>query len=245
MWNTQYDLQDPNPEGRAIYPEKVERMFVGASVLSEVGDGEFPYREFELPVEGATYATGGDWARTRDYVEITTLRTDVTPLRLVAYERFRKKATQYTLAQVEGRVARYPGTLTHDATSLGGQMMDDLIEVGEDTAVAGVEMVGRRRRDLFTDYILAIEHEEIVSPRIDVLYNQHKFVKNDDLWGAGHPPDGFVAGALAYRGSGAAGTTRPLRLLGGASSQASPDATGLDRMLRFLGGGNGHGNGGG
>lgn len=215
MWNTEVELQEPSPEGRAIDTEKVDRMFMGEEILGQ-GD-EFPYREFEPPVAGATYATGADWARTSDFVEIVTLRDDVLPMRLVAYQKFRKKPTPYIVAQFEHQTSRYPGRAAHDATSLGGKIMHDLLtpEGAEFTATEGVTMVGKVRHNLFTDWILAIEHELVVSPRIRTLYRQHKFVRNDDLFKSGeghHPPDGFVAGAMACKASVA--VTRQLRIVG-------------------------------
>lgn len=245
MWKVQYDLQEPSPEGRAIDVEKVERMFFGEPIPSETEN--FAYAEFEPPVEHASYATGADWARSRDFVEIVTLRDDVFPLRLVAYQRFRKRPTPYIIAAFEAQTTRYPGTSANDATG-GGTYLQDLIEQPTEAFV----MVGMRRKNLFVDYIVAIEHEEIVSPKIDVLYKQHKFCKNDDLWKpSGHPPDGFVAGSLAYHASSAA--TRPLRF-GGTKYEASARSlpqlastqvksepleqeqkTGIERALGFLG----------
>ena len=61
-----------------------------------------------------------------------------------------------------------------------------------------VTMVGRVRTDLFRHYIGAVERHEIVCPRIDVLYTEHKYCGEDDLFGNGHPPDSVVALALAY-----------------------------------------------
>lgn len=212
MWSVQYDLQEPTAEGRAIDPSKVERMFLGASIPSPVLD-EFPYREFERPIEGASYATGADWARTSDFVEMITLRDDVFPLRLVAYQRFRKRPVQYIQQQFDYQTLRYPGTSAHDATSFGGQVMNDLIAQDGQTAPEGVIMTGGRRKFLFTNYVVAIEREELISPRIEPLYRQHKFCRNDDLFGTGHPPDGMVAGAMAYHAS-AAGTTQ-LRMVTG------------------------------
>jgi len=235
-WRVEVELGDPSPEGRAIDPEKVERMFMGPVLTSPVRH-EVPYREYEAPRAHASYATGGDWARSRDFVEIVTLRDDVFPLRLVAYQRFRKRAAPYIVAAFDHQTERYPGTASHDATSLGGKLMQDLLteEGSGDTSIEGYEMTGRRRQNLFTDYILAIEHEEIVSPRIDVLYRQHKFVRNDDLrpGGTGHPPDGFVAGAMAYHASAAA--TQPLRLLNADTPERHQTEQPTDRLLKFLG----------
>lgn len=248
MWRVEVELGEPSIEGRAIATEKVERMFMGAEITA-LGAPEFPYAEFEPPVQGAHYVTGGDWGRTKDFVEIATLRDDVWPMRLVAYQRFRKRPAPYIIAQWEYQTSRYPGESAHDSTSLGGKIMHDLISPeGQDTGVEGVTMVGRVRANLFTDYILGVEHEEVVSPRIVLLYNQHKFVTNDDLrpGGTGHPPDGFVACAMAYKASRA--STRPLTLLTGhvapprgyaalvakTEPPALPPAKGLARALAFL-----------
>jgi hypothetical protein len=212
MWDTQYDLQEPSPEDRAIDPEKVERMFLGAEIPGDGADETFHYREFEAPVEHATYSTGADWARTADYVEIVTWRDDVVPLRLVAYQRFRKVASPLMLARFSRQCERYPGTSANDATG-GGVYLQDWLPDGTE----GFVMVGQRRRALFNDYILAIEHEELVAPRIRPLYRQHKFCRNKDLWSqSGHPPDGVVASSLAYNASQRA--TRPLRLSGSRNS---------------------------
>ena len=44
-------------------------------------------------------------------------------------------------------------------------------------------MVGRARIDLFRNYIGAVERHEIVCPRIDALYTEHKYCGEDDLYG--------------------------------------------------------------
>lgn len=215
MWKVQYDLQEPSPEGRAIDQSKVERMFVGPEIAYPTE--EVPYTEFEPPVEGATYATGADWAgHGGHFVEIVTLRDDVFPMRVVAYERFRKRAAPYSIACYEKRLERYPGESAHDATG-GGTYIHDFIE----QPTLGFVMVGMRRKNLFVDYIVEIEHEGIVSPRIAPFYKQHKFCKNDDLFRVGgHPPDGFVAGALAHSCSAAA--TKPLRIVGAQAKKEIP-----------------------
>lgn len=256
MWKVQYDLQEPSPEGRAIDPGKVERMFIGEEIVS-TGEN-FAYREFEPPVEGATYATGADWARSRDFVEIVTLRDDVFPLRLVAYQRFRKRATPYIVAAFDAQVSRYPGVSANDATG-GGTYLQDLLDEPSEAFV----MVGMRRKNLFVDWIVSVEHEEIVSPKIKALYDQVKFCRNDDLFKVGgHPPDGVVAFSLAHHCSVAG--TRPLRVgsqgarkeiprsvpqlppvivQSAAQEQANEPKTAIDRALGFLGSNGSNGNG--
>jgi hypothetical protein len=61
-----------------------------------------------------------------------------------------------------------------------------------------VTLVGQRRADIFTRYIAGIESGVIEAPMIHYADGEHRYVTNDDLRGAGHPPDTFVAGALAF-----------------------------------------------
>jgi hypothetical protein len=51
---------------------------------------------------------------------------------------------------------------------------------------------------MFSNYISAIERHAVISPYIEALHGQHLYVSVDDLYGDGHPPDGFVAGAIAW-----------------------------------------------
>ena len=59
-------------------------------------------------------------------------------------------------------------------------------------------MVGQRRRDLFTDYVAALERHEIKAPRLEPFYTEHRYCRVDDVFGRGHPPDTVVAMVLAY-----------------------------------------------
>ena len=55
-----------------------------------------------------------------------------------------------------------------------------------------------KRSGMFNDYIAAIESGLISYPMIKTAYEDHKYVTNDDLFGGGHPPDSFIAAALAW-----------------------------------------------
>jgi hypothetical protein len=63
----------------------------------------------------------------------------------------------------------------------------------------GVVLVGQTRADVFTKYIAAIEGKAIESALIRYCEGEHRYCTNEDLTGSGHPPDSFVAGAMAYR----------------------------------------------
>lgn len=194
MWDAEYEVQEPNPEGRAIDPEAVERMFDPAL-------GTFATREgqeliLEEPEEGASYATGSDWAKKKDWTIIVTYRTDVKPMRVVAFLRTQRRPWPEMVARLDDRVSKYPGPAAHDATGIG-----DVIAGYLKCDAEAVILVGRERTEVFAGHIQSIEHDEVRSPRIDFLYGEHKYVTSDDLYGAGHPPDSFVACALARRAS--------------------------------------------
>lgn len=192
MWSAEYDLQEPSPEGRAILPEKVDACFVKSlgEYLGELG------REvvIEEPVEGATYATGADWAKEKDFTVIDTLRTDIRPMKRVAWVRLGRMSWPTMIGKFNARVEAYKGAACHDATGLGNVVSDY-----QSVNAKGVVLSGQVRSDVFSKYIVAIENGTIVSPKIRYCEGEHRYCTNDDLAGSGHPPDSFVAGALAYK----------------------------------------------
>ncbi len=217
MWQVEYDLQEPSPEHRAIQPEAVEAMFDAKLGGYKGRSGE--YIEVEPPAfvcgkcglsaeQGedpkcpncgrdvmvlAQYATGADWGKKKDWTIIITNRTDVKPARLVAFERCGRLPWPIMVEKFDKQVRRYDSRAAHDGTGLG-TVVDDLLSV----AATSFTMVGRARSDLLSNYIKAIESGEVVSPRIDFMYNEHKYASVDDVYGRGHLPDTIAAGALAW-----------------------------------------------
>ena len=194
QWEVEYELGEPSHESRAIMPEAIAVMF--DRELGVFDGGVQQYIEIEAPVEGATYATGADWARDVDWTIIVTLRTDVFPLKVVAFLRTGRRPWPFMIKQFDDRVERFQGPSDHDATGLG-TVIDDYIKSDSE----GVVMTGKDRDALFTDYILAIEKGEIECPYITFMESEHKYCTVGDLYGSGHPPDTIVAGAMAYRAS--------------------------------------------
>ena len=192
MWKAEYDLQEPSPEGRAILPEAVDACF-----LKSLGEhpGELG-REItiEEPVAGATYATGADWAKKKDFTILDTFRTDVRPMRRVAWVRLGRMAWPTMIAKFDERVKKYKGPACHDATGLG-----DVVGDYQNVRAEGVILSGQTRSDVFTKYIAAIENGTIRSAAIRYCENEHRYCTNEDLMGSGHPPDSFVAGAMAFK----------------------------------------------
>lgn len=197
MWQTEYDLQEPSAEGRAIVTEKIDAMF-----KRELGHYRGALRELieiEQPEAGARYATGADWARKKDFTIIATFRYDCRPMRLVAFQRRGREPWPAMISAFDMQCSKYKGRAHHDATGIG-----DVIESYMKTNATGVMMVGRDRHDLLTEYIAAIEDGMIESPLIDYMQSEHKFASHDDVFNSGpglHLPDTISAGALAYRGT--------------------------------------------
>jgi hypothetical protein len=105
-------------------------------------------------------------------------------------------------AYLEDRHRRIRRRALHDGTGLGDVIAGYLtrpatafILVGRDRSgsVLGIRQRDRARRDR--------------APLISSLQSEHKFVTTKDLYEpSGHPPDGVVAGALAYRASRGGGS---------------------------------------
>lgn len=235
LWRVEVELGEPSPEGRAIVPEMVEAMFslayeAGArAAAEEIQEPEGRYFEFEPPTASGQYANGCDWAKELHHTVIWTWRTDVTPMRLVAYERLNRRPWPFMIERFMERIRRYPGESFHDALGVGAEARDYFTE-----DVRDFEMIGKKRNDLFLDYISAIERGELRAPRILNAYHAHKYVRNKDLFtvpsqahapgqqGKGHPPDAFVAGAISYQA--ALAIRNPLTLVG-SSTGATPVQT--------------------
>jgi len=209
MWETEYELQEPNAGVLALDTLSVDGMF------GVTGDGQYEkyegkvdeYLEFELPQAGGRYVTGADWARKVDKTAIATLRIDCTPARLVAFEQMNRRTWDYMIGRLETRLLRYGGVGNHDATGLGDIVAERLQGNAElrksKVKVLDTILVGKHRSDMISSYVSAIESGDITSPFITYLYNQHRYASRDDLYGArdeGHLPDGFCSVALAWAG---------------------------------------------
>ena len=202
MWETEYDLQEPNFEGRAIDSAMVMLSFPeGMGIYS----GEEPVRA-QMPGEGK-YITGVDWAKSKDYTIAATYKvTSFNPVKYecVAWQKMSRMTWPVMVGKVIEQWREYGGALVHDATGLGA-VVDDLIKERvtprEAKMVKPVVMKGGEwRAALFSEYVAAIERQDIVSPRIDFAYREHLYVSNDDLYkSGGHPPDTIVAGAIAWK----------------------------------------------
>jgi hypothetical protein len=200
MWLREYELQSPTTEMLAIAPEKLAAMFRRDLGVYQGYLGE--YIEIEEPVYGGAYAHGADWAAKSDMTVVVTMRFDVLPARIVAFQRMNRRPWPEMVALLDERQRRMRGMAFHDGTGLG-DVVDGYLKEPAEAFVFG----GKSRTDLLSDYIVAIEHGQVEAPMIEYMYDEHANASVDDVFGSGHLPDTFAAGALAWKavkeGSGA------------------------------------------
>ena len=197
MWKTEYDLQEPSFAGRAIDTDAVDRCF--DKELGEFG-GDKPI--IGHAQQQAIYLTAADWAKEKDWTIVATFDTSQHPWVCVGWQKIGRLPWPVLVRKAVGQWKHYGGKFVHDRGGTG-QFVDDLIreEVGDQAykMCKGIDAPqGRAREAMFTDYIAAIEHDDIRYPRIDYAYAEHKYVTTEDLYGKGHAPDSFIAGALAW-----------------------------------------------
>lgn len=220
MFAVEYELQEPSITGRAIDPGAVESTFDKAwfvddqpGVLYELGrnlvpvsvevgeDGE-PVESNVVPLRSSGYVTGVDWAKESDWTVISTFDASVSPWRLVAWERTQRQPWPVMVQKVVDRVNKYPGILVHDATGIGNVLGDLLADVRLRFPVVDVVMAGRAREAIFSEYISGLEQGQFWMPRLQFLYDEHRYCRMLDLYSGygpgGHPPDTFVSAALAW-----------------------------------------------
>ena len=193
MWSNEYELQEPNPSGRAIVPATVEKMF--QRELGEASGYDDELHIFEAPKKGGRYAHGADWARKIDRSVFITRRIDVKPFRLVAFRAINRQPWPVMERYFIDQIKMYGGRAMHDATG-GGDVVDSHLGNMAEPFI----LTGRDRTELFADYVAEVERGEFVSPYIKLMYDEHKVAGVDDLFRpGGHPPDTIVGSALASR----------------------------------------------
>ena len=192
MWSTEYELQEPSTEGRALSSNAL--LFTFKESIGELKDRLGAYYEFEPPSDTGAYSTGVDWARDKDFTVIITVRFDVSPKRIVAYERAQHEPYPSLISRAQRQRDRYGSQYSaHDATGIGAVITDYL--EGE-----WIDFKVHSRAQVFGDFLIALEEEQLESPKIDSVYDDFKYCRLTDLYGTGHPPDSMFAAALAWTG---------------------------------------------
>jgi hypothetical protein len=198
MWQTEYDLQEPSFDGRAIDSASVERCFDAS--MGEFDGDKMVYMDY---VPTRHYLTAVDWAKHRDQTIIATFDTTEHPWTCVAWQKVNKLPWPNLVAKAVGQWRQYGDRFVHDRTGVGEFAHDEIraqVTSTEFAKVIGVVMGGGRERDaLYNDYIAAIEHDDVRYPRINWAYKEHLYVTPDALFTSKeHAPDSVVVGALAW-----------------------------------------------
>lgn len=214
-WDNEVELQEPNPESRAINRDAVRQMF--KVELGKFAGEPRQYIEIEKPIPGEKYATGADWAKDSNWSIIITLklgkfvkdekgaRKTVRPHKLVAFERLGRENWNGIVDRYDERLKRFPGGGLHDETGIGNVITDQITSAGS----VGFNFSNvKERARMLNDYCVAIENGEIEAPFISYMEQEHRTAARNDLYGTGHLPDTISGGALALKQPTMAGWVR-------------------------------------
>lgn len=196
MFEVEVELQDPVVDGTLFPPDFVYAMWDADKGVVPGKPNE--YYEFAAPEVGVKYATGVDWAKSKDWTVITTRRMDTWEL--VAWERTQRLPWPAMIRKALDRAKRYPGSMAHDATGIGDVIADVFPEeLRKHRNVHDVVMRGSERSEMFTEYMTALEQNTFKGPCVEFARAEHLYCMYKDLFTAGgHPPDSVVAEAMAW-----------------------------------------------
>lgn len=210
MFKVEVELQDPVIDGTLFPVDKVNDMWDSSRGNYEGKPGELII--LEDPQPGVIYATGVDWAKSKDWTVITTRRMDSWDL--VAWQRLQRLPWPVMVRAALDRIKAYPGSMAHDATGIGDVIADLFPEEARRyRSIHDVTMRGSARSELFTEYMTAMENGVFHGPEISFPRTEHLYCVYKDLFSVGgHPPDSIVAECMAWYCRGmrlAAGAIKP------------------------------------
>jgi hypothetical protein len=216
MWKNEYCLAVPTSESLAIHPSSLDMLFdksmgeykggLGEKIeLDPLTPKEREAWEIKRREEGINdpypdyvrFLTGADWAKEQDNTVIFVIREDCNPMRLVAFYRMGRAPWPAMVGKFDEYNKKYKGRSYHDNTGLG-DVIDDYLE----TNSRGVNMVGKKRKDMLTDCIGTIERQQLVMPYIRYVYEELSQASWNDVYGSGHLPDALSALSLTLLGAG-------------------------------------------
>ena len=214
MWDAEYENQEPNPQGRAIDPDKCKLAF--RSDLGVFNGDEHEHIEIEAPYLGGdpepichrcSHPYGRRDTHTASCDNCGTDRR-VTKRGIYAHGAdwakkrdwtviwtFRTDRTPVRLVAFE-RTGRLPwpvmiGKFETRVKRYGGAACHDMTGIGgviDDYLTVGSEgviMQGLPRHELLSHYITAIEHGRLEMPMIKWVYDSHRLASVEDVFRAG------------------------------------------------------------
>lgn len=201
MWRNEYDILEPNFEGRAIDEEAVEKMFDPQWDIKDGKEGYF-YR-FINPRKDRDYVTGVDWAQRKDYTVIITWDSTVLPWKMAAFEKINRRPWPAMVGRLNKRWAEYGGMVVSDSLGIGN-VINEYIEFPPGALrshLVEFQMAGRVRSDMITECVQGVENGDFLAPRVKSMYDDFRFVTPENLYNIGtssHLPDTIAATALAW-----------------------------------------------
>lgn len=198
MWRVEYELGEPSIGNRAFDSDAVERAFslpVEPLVKQKVGK-DFMEMQWDQPRDDREYVIAADWAKAQDFTVISVLDVTHMPVRPVYWVRMRRRPYPVMIGAYNDLMKRYNAEGIHDATGLGGVVADYI-----DRRAYGFMMTGVQRDNMLSEYISAVENDQIRAPRVEVFYKAHLYCSTEDIYSRGkefHLPDEVCSMALAW-----------------------------------------------
>ena len=122
----------------------------------------------EPPSPAGRYVIGADLARKRDFTVLTVI--DTVRMCVVAWERFNELSWKMQMERIVSLARRYWAPILMDSTGLGDPIVDGVRSQG--IVVEEFSFNNARKQQLVENLAVAIEHERIHFPKIDVLISE-------------------------------------------------------------------------
>lgn len=197
MWRVEYELGEPSIGNRAFDSEAVERTFsMGTETIKEKVAKDFEQYQFAEYNPSVEYVIAADWAKAQDFTVISVLDVSTMPVRVVYWLRMRRRPYPVMIKAYNDLMQKYHAQAIHDATGLGGVVADYL-----DVRARGFMMTGEKRDNMLSEYINAVENDQVRAPRTMSFYKAHLYCSVEDVYSRGkefHLPDEVCSMALAW-----------------------------------------------
>lgn len=193
MWLAEFVGQEPNPEGRVFSEDTLRGLF--RPELGVFGGAPGEAVVVSEPSERRHYL-GADWGRKKDYTVLHVMEeVPRGPDTLAAWVRVTGGDWQPKIEQYNRWLSEYGGRGMHDETGIGDVIRESLMGDTRGFIFSKV----KERDAMLSDYVLACESGEIAYPLIQPLYDAHRYLTHEELYGHKHLPDELAAAALAWK----------------------------------------------
>jgi hypothetical protein len=198
MWRVEYELGEPSIGNRAFDSEKVEATFsLSTETLKEKVAKDYEEYQFDKPRMDREYVIAADWAKAQDFTVISVMDVTHFPIKPVHWVRMRRRPYPVMIEKYNKLMKAFNAEGIHDATGLGGVVSDYL-----DNRARGFLMTGAQRDNMLSEYISAVENDQVRAPRINSFYKAHLYCSVEDVYSRGkefHLPDEVCSMALAWK----------------------------------------------